>query len=144
MLEPDSNPPAWLRWFVNNAIRGIVDRQIVAPIGCHFFHDLATDTWEISLFVSRTEVAGGSADGRVVPAGLQIDIATVCAAFDSPPITYWQAEKLSDDDELGNHLSFEGFARGVSVWLRIMQHAPAWTSPGRMLHAASGRMEDVW
>ena len=141
---PQSNPPAWLRWFVNDAIRGIVDRQVVAPVGCHYFHDLDADVWEISLFVSRTEVCGGPADGRTVPTGLQIDIAAVCVAFDSPPVTYWQAERIADNDDLGNHLSFEGVARGVFVWLRIMQHPPDWTAPGRLLFAGSGRLEDVW
>jgi hypothetical protein len=138
------DPPAWLRWFVNDAVRGIVDRHVTAPVGCHYYHDDADDIWEVSLFVARTEVCGGPADGRVVPAGLQIDIASVCSAFDSPPATYWQAEAISEDDELGNHLSFEGLARGHSVWLRIMQHPPQWTGPGRLLHSGSGRMEDLW
>lgn len=147
MMRPSqqqSIPPAWLRWFVNDAVRGIVDRQVTAPVGCHFYHDGDSDVWEISLFVSRTEVCGGSADGKQVPSGLQIDIPAVCNAFDSPPATYWQSEKIADDDELGNHLSFEGIARGFSVWLRMMQHPPEWTGPGRLIHAESGEIEDVW
>ncbi len=144
LSQQQSIPPAWLRWFVNDAVRGIVDRQVTAPVGCHFYHDGESDVWEISLFVSRTEVCGGSADGKQVPSGLQIDIPAVCAAFDSPPATYWQSEKIADDDELGNHLSFEGIARGFSVWLRMMQHPPEWTCPGRLIHAESGEIEDVW
>ena len=95
-LSPkDLSPPAWLRWFVNDTVRGSVDRQ-------------------------------------------------VCAAFDSAPAVYWQAEKLSHDDDLGNHLSFEGTARGFNVWLRILQNPPDWAGPGRRVHASSGNVEDVW
>jgi hypothetical protein len=143
-IPHSTNPPSWLRWFVNDAVRGVVDRHVTAPIGCHFFHDTELDSWEVSLFVSRTEVCGGPADGRQVPSGLQIDILAVCAAFDSPPAIYWQAEKIAHDDELGNHLSFEGVARGSNVWLRILQNAPEWAGPGRLVHAKTGSIEDVW
>ena len=138
------SPPAWLRWFVSDAIRGIVERQLTAPIGCHFFHDQESDIWEISLFVSRTEVCGGRADGKQVPSGLQVDIRAVCSAFDFPPAAHWQAEKISHEDELGSHLSFEGNARGYCVWLRILQNSPDWTSPGRLINAQTGSIEDVW
>jgi hypothetical protein len=117
---------------------------VTAPVGCHFFHEHASDTWEVSLFVSRTEVLGGPADGKRVPAGLQINIMTVCEAFDSPPAIYWQAEKIAHDDELGNHLSFEGIARGQSIWLRILQEPPEWSGAGRVVHAADGRVELLW
>ena len=142
--ESRTGPPAWLRWFVNDVVRGFVDRHTAAPVGCHFFYDRDADVWEVSLFLSRTEVYGGAIDGKDVPGGLQIDISQVSAAFDFPPAVLWQAEKFSSDDELGNHLSFEGIARGLPVWLRILQSAPAWTGAGRLVHATSGRIEDVW
>lgn len=142
--DPNTEPPAWLRWFVNDAVRGIMDRHVAAPVGCHFFHDRDSDVWEVSLFLSRTEVYGGAADGKQVPGGLQIDVAAVTAAFDSAPAIYWQAERFSSEDELGNHLSFEGFARGFQVWLRILQSPPEWAGPGRLVHAESGRIENIW
>ena len=142
----DSNtvPPAWLRWFVNDAVRGIMDRHAAAPVGCHFFHDQDADVWEVSLFQSRTEVYGGAADGKYIPGGLQIDVSAVSAAFDLAPAVYWQSESISSDDQLGNHLSFDGVARGVQVWLRILQSAPEWAGPGRLVHAERGTVEDIW
>jgi hypothetical protein len=137
-------PPAWLRWFVNDAVRGIVDRHEAAPVGCHYFHDRDADVWEVSLFLSRTEVYGGAADGKSVPSGLQVDVARVSTAFDGQPLIHWQSEKFSSDDQLGNHLSFEGVARGVQVWLRILQTAPDWAGPGRLLYAENGRIQDIW
>ena len=140
----NSVPPAWLRWFVNDAIRGIVDRQVAAPVGCHYFRDTVEQVWEISLFLSSTEVHGGALDGTHVPGGLQIDVMQVAEAFDHAPAVHWQSEKFASDDELGNHLSFEGVARGVKVWLRILQSAPEWAGPGRLVFAESGKVEDIW
>lgn len=139
-----AEPPPWLRWFVSDVVRGIVDFHVTAPIGCHFYHDPQADHWEVSLFVSRTEVSGGPADGKLVPTGLQVDVVAVSSAFDSPPCVYWQADRISQDDELGNHLSFEGIARGFGIWLRILQSPPEWVTPGRILHSANGKFEDVW
>lgn len=140
----NSNPPAWLSRFVNDAIRGLIDCQAAAPVGCHYFRDTVEQVWEISLFLSTTEVYGGALDGKCVPAGLQIDVMQIAAAFDAPPAVHWQSEKFASDDELGNHLSFEGVARGVKVWLRILQSAPEWAGPGRLVFAESGKVEDIW
>ena len=140
----NSVPPAWLRWFVNDAIRGIVDRHVAAPVGCHYFRDTVEQVWEISLFLSSTEVYGGALDGKHVPGGLQIDVMQVAEAFDHAPVVNWQSEKFASDDELGNHLSFEGVARGIKVWLRILQSAPVWAGPGRLVFAENGKVEDIW
>jgi hypothetical protein len=142
--QPLPPVPSWLRWFVNDTIRGVIDRYSSAPIGCHYFYDADLDVWEISLFISRTEVSGGACDGKPVDSGLQIDIQAICSAFDSAPSAHWQAEKIDDDDELGNHLSFEGIARGFRVWLRILQKSPDWIGPGRLVHAKCGSIEDIW
>jgi hypothetical protein len=139
-----STPPPWLRWFVNDVTRGIIDRHILAPLGCHTFHDDQTNTWEVTLFASRTEVVGGPRDGSQIPDGLQFDVTAAIAAFDSPPQVHWQVGLVADDDELGTHLSFEGLARGHNVWLRIKEESPEWAGAGRLLHAADGTMEDLW
>ncbi|MBL8816832.1 MAG: hypothetical protein JNL58_12430 [Planctomyces sp.] len=137
-------PPSWLRWFINDASRGFVDHESLAPIGCHFYFDDALDVWEVSLFVSNTELVGGPADGRRIPTGTQVDINLVKAAFDSEPTSYWQAEAIAEDDDLGNHLSFEGIARGHQVWLRILAKPPVWAGPGRVMHTTHGVIEDLW
>lgn len=137
-------PPSWLRWFVNDASRGIIDLLSAAPVGCHFFHDQELDIWEVTLFVSKTEVVGGPMDGNTIPSGLQVDICQVHKAFDSEPATFWQSEAVQQDDQLGNHLSFEGVARGHRVWLRIVHHPPEGIGPGRLMHAGQGVIEDLW
>jgi hypothetical protein len=142
--ENNSLPPSWLRWFVNDASRGILDHGSTAPVGCHFFHDTELDLWEVTLFVSRTEVVGGPQDGSVISNGVQVDIGVVLQSFDSLPECYWQSEAIHSDDQLGNHLSLEGVARGQRVWLRIVHEAPAWTGPGRLMHARQGIIEDLW
>ncbi len=137
-------PAAWLRWFVADVSRGILDQQTIAPIGCHIFCDVDTETWEVSLFVSRTEVVGGPMDGKEISSGMMLDLNAVIAAFDEMPSVHWQSESCSDDDQLGNHISFEGVARGHRVWLRLLHEAPEGIAPGRLLHAAKGVVEDLW
>lgn len=141
---PPSNPPSWLRWFVNDVVRGIMHREDSAPVGCHFYYDEENTTWEVTLFVSRSEVLGGAWDGKVVPAGLEVDIVKVSAAFDRPPAIFWQAERVLPEDELGPHLSFEGHSHNNQVWLRVLQTAPSWAGVGRLLHAATGEFENIW
>lgn len=141
---PPSNPPAWLRWFVNDAIRGVMHRSDSAPIGCHFYFDSENTVWEVTLFVSRSEVLGGAWDGEPVPTGLEVDILKVSAAFDRQPAVFWQAERVLAEDELGSHLSFEGISRGNQVWLRVLQTPPSWAGVGRLLHASTGEFENLW
>lgn len=69
-------------------------------------------------------------------------MAQVSAAFDETPLIHWQSEKFSPEDDLGNHLSFEGVARGVHVWLRILDPLNGRTV--RLVHAESGKVEDIW
>lgn len=142
--QKQSSPPAWLRWFVTDVSRGLVNRQGLAPVGCHIFHDSEADIWEVSVFVSRTEVVGGPQDGNVISTGLQLDVMTVCEAFDVAPEVHWQSQAVCEEDQLGNHMSFEGQARGHRVWLRVLHEAPEDIGPGRLLHAPQGVVEDLW
>lgn len=139
-----TTPPPWLRWFVSDASKGIVDRLSLAPLGCHYFLDVEHDAWEVTLFVSRTEIVGGPKDGRAISSGLNVDLKAVGEAFDTQPLSWWQSEPVSQDDDLGSHVSFEGTARGHRVWLRILHNAPEGFGPGRLMHAQHGTVEDIW
>lgn len=137
-------PPAWLRRLSNDAARGIVADEFHAPIGCHFYQNSQNNEWEVSIFVSATEVVGGPMDGRQLPLQVQLDIVHVMNLFDETPTIYWQSEALADDDELAQHISFEGMAHGYRIWLRILKEPPSGTGPGRLLHTQSGEMETLW
>ena len=137
-------PPPWMRWFITDVTHGIVDQSAIAPLGCHFYFDAESATWEVTLFVSRTEIVGGPRDGHHISAGLSVDLGKVAEAFDKPPVSWWQSEPVSGDDDLGSHVSFEGVARGFRVWLRILHNCPTGVGPGRLMHAAQGVVEDLW
>lgn len=98
----------------------------------------------MTLFVGRSEVWGGAHDGKTVPAGLEVDVTRVMAAFDMAPGVLWQVERAPPHDWLGPHLSIEGETRGQDVWLRILQTSPDWAGVGRVLHASTGEFEDLW
>ena len=139
-----ASPPSWLRWFGNDVTRAIVDNDSHAPVGCHYYCNLEQDEWEIAIFVSATEVVGGPRDGTTLPFPIQLDVSDVTDAFDEPPRIHWQATGFSGDEDLGPYVSFEGIARGKKVWLRILAEAPLQAGPGRLLHAATGQLEDLW
>ena len=137
-------PPAWLRWLSNDAARGIVADDSHAPIGCHFYQNPENQEWEVSIFVSATEVVGGPMDGKRLPLQLQLNIVHVMNLFDETPTVFWQSDPIAEDDELAQHISFEGKARGHRLWLRILKESPEGTGPGRLMHAQSGEMENLW
>lgn len=83
-------------------------------------------------------------DGDLIPSGLRVEINRVKAAFDREPQIYWQSEKVADDDQLANHLSYEGLACGNKVWLRILHVAPQWAGPGRLFYPGEGLVENLW
>ena len=139
-----NHPPKWLRQLSDDAARGIVEDEFHAPIGCHFFQNIVNDEWEISIFVSATEVVGGPLDGRKLRLQVQLDIIHVMNLFDETPKVYWQSDAVADDDDLAQHISFEGIARGHRIWLRILKEPPRGAGPGRLLHTQSGEMETLW
>ena len=59
-----SAPTEWLETLTNRVIEHVYPVDVLAPIGCHSFHNPAEGRWEISLFVSKTEVVGGMHDGK--------------------------------------------------------------------------------
>ncbi|MEZ6126578.1 MAG: hypothetical protein R3C49_25935 [Planctomycetaceae bacterium] len=143
-LNAGARPPAWLRWLSNDAARAIVADEAHAPIGCHFFRNPENGEWEVSIFVSSTEVVGGPMDGRRLPLQLRLNIVHVMNLFDCTPAVFWQSDPIADDDELAQHISFEGTARGHRLWLRFLKESPEGTGPGRLLHSQNGRMENLW
>lgn len=136
--------PDWLLSFVNDVVQVFVDASVEAPIGCHVYHDESMNCWEVTLFISRTELLSGPHDGLKFPTWFQLNVFSVGTAFDTLPVIHWQSEKIAADDELGNHLSFEGIVSGYNMWLRILADAPAWTQAGRLVHADTGVIQDKW
>lgn len=143
-FETTSTPPAWLRWFANDAARSILETVSHAPIGCHYYYAEECDEWEVALFVSATEVVGGPRDGTIIPCRMQLDVTHLVGLFDIQPKIYWQTGVHQDEEETAQHLSVEGSVRGHQVWLRVLAQAPSQAGPGRLLHALTGELEDLW
>jgi hypothetical protein len=83
-------------------------------------------------------------DGKEVNPPVQLDISFVIDLFDGIPTVHWQSDPVASDDELAQHISFLGDIGGRCVWLRILRGAPEGTGPGRLVHAGSGRIENLW
>jgi hypothetical protein len=143
-MKHDCMPPCapqWLHLFVDQVLEGLLEATL---IGCHYFQNVPANEWEVSLFELPEEIYGGAADGMQVSSRLRVDLAAITSAFDSLSNIWWQAERISEDDELGNHLSFEGTAGGFRIWLRILRNVPPELSAGRSGHARDEFTEDSW
>lgn len=141
-LTTMASPPDWLREFADAIAEQIRAVDLLAPIGCHLFH--AVDVWEVTLFVSSTEVIGGQHDGRERASRFFLDLQGVASVFDTVESFAWQAQDLGDDDDVGPHISVEGSYQGEAIWLRIPATAPPAFQPGRQANAYHHRWEETW
>lgn len=139
-----TNIPDWLQRFTDSVVGCLSSGLSLAPVGCHCAFDPDASTWEVTLFVSRTEISGGQQDGMLLPSLLTVDINAVGQLFDQPPEVHLQAIAFLEKAEPGTYLSFVGFSSGHRIWLRIPQQAPAWSGTGRILDASTGEMRDLW
>lgn len=118
--------------------------DIIAPIGCHCYHNQAIDQWEITLFASSTETVGGQYDGRRTKSRFVLNLEKILDHFETVKKFHWQAHALGPQDDLGPHLTIEGIVEGHSVWLRVLASPPEQFEAGRMFEAYSLRLTDHW
>ncbi|MCA9052799.1 MAG: hypothetical protein KDA75_03135 [Planctomycetaceae bacterium] len=135
-------PPEWLQELVNELTAHIEPADRRAPIGCHVCH--ADGIWEVTLFVSRTEVFGGEFDGEVVPGRFVMDVAGLFSVIEQLEHAWWQPLPAGPEDDLGPHLSLEGTHHGVRLWVRITAEQPAAIPSGRVANVIEGVIERRW
>lgn len=135
-------PPLWLATLANEIARRIVPVDPLGPIGCHYaLHDAM---WEVTLFVSTTEVVGGKHDGQAFASAFQLDLAGIELHFDSVSSVGWQPIELNDDDDLGPHVAVIGTREGHAVWLRVTAVPPRGFDSGRVMNLLDTTVRDVW
>jgi len=141
---PDTAIPGWLQNFASDAASHFFAGLSIAPIGCHCAIDQDSSTWEVTLFISRTEIRGGENDGQQLPSLLTVDINAVCGLFDQSPAVHLQAIEFDDKADPGTFLSFLGSCSGHRVWLRVPSKPPVLAGTGRVQDAATGDVCDIW
>ena len=139
-----TSTPQWLTELANEALASVLAIDLLAPVGCHHYHNKAIDEWEVSLFASTTEIVGGQRDGERCSSKFLLDLKSLVQIFDSVQNLHWQALSLDSDDELGPHISLEGIYRGHKVWLRVLSTAPERFQSGRRASVYSLRLEEIW
>ena len=137
-----SQPPTCLRRLADAVLKGFIPFESMPPLGCHTFR--AEDLWEMTLFVSSTELLGGARDGSRMPAVFAVDVMKVAAVFEDVEEISWQPHRIDDLDEIGAHLAIVGTYEGCRVWLRILAVAPEQFDPGRFADLNEMRFVDVW
>ena len=142
----EPQPQKWLGELAALATRAFHSQSQLAPVGCHFHkNDEVTPTqWEVTLFVSSTEVYGGALDGQCAFSRFMVDLKDLMAVFDVVESCYWQAQTMTDDDQLGPHVGIEGLYQGHSVWLRITAQPPDQFEPGRVFDQVTNELQNRW
>jgi hypothetical protein len=136
-------PPDWLRDLVEELTACLEPVDPRAPLGCHLCHT-DEEVWEITLFVSRTEVLGGEYDGEQVPGRFVLDVTALVRVVDDVENCWWQPLPASADDDLGPHLSIVGRHAGHEVWVRITAEQPESIESGRVANVLTGVIERRW
>ena len=124
--------PEWLRSFAE----AVCDRVLPAlpggpepEIACHC--TFAEGVWELTLFLDRTEVVGGAADGAARTTPYFLDLHGLDGAFDAVERFAWQPVRLGEADDLGPHVAVEGAVGDHTVWLRFLSDVPRQFGGGR-------------
>lgn len=136
------SPPEWLSELADAAALLMMPVDVMAPVGCHFC--LAEGTWEISLFVSNTQIVGGKKDGVLRGSRFHVDVQALTGLFTEVHDLSWQAQRLASDDELGPHISLAGTYAGNPISLRILAHPPKRFEPGRRAIVYEHSWEEIW
>ncbi len=138
------SPPHWLTELADKVATQLEGVDQLSPIGCHYYYDTDQEKWEVSLFAAKTETVGGQFDGVVTSSNFTIDLQNIPPIFSKVQSFRWQALPYGVRDELGPHLSIEGYYEGHLVWLRILANAPKRFGRGRLAKVYELRLEDVW
>lgn len=138
------SPPEWLAEFSTCISASLKAVDLLAPIGCHYFYSTEDELWEVTVFVSSTEVVGGEYDGRKVTSRFFVDVGMAIAVFEEGASVSWQALPMDDeDDEIGPHISIDGVYQAHHIWLRIPSRPPEQFESGRKASPWAG-LHDVW
>lgn len=137
-----SDQPEWLRQFADNVCACLIPIEAMPPIGCHVAR--VGDCWEITLFISPTEIVGGQYDGERIPSLFVLDSLEVQHLFDVVDSASWQPHPVNELDELGAHFSVTGYVQGNLVWLRILGEVPQRFESGRFANLLEQRFMETW
>ncbi len=136
------SPAPWIEALTSEVAHAISGVDMMAPLGCHTFRD--GSIWEITLFVAATEIVGGVADGRLTYSRFVVDVPLLLQAFSQVISCSWYAGADSNSEQLGSHLSLEGYYGEHHVWLRVPDRAPSVFEPGRVVRVHDQTIEELW
>jgi len=118
-----SYPPSWLEEFVQKISYSLFPHSYPAPLGCHYH--LEGETWEIALFPSMRETADDEIGAkRIVPSAFSFDVQQASAHFDDLQHLDWVASPVTEENEVGPHLLFEGTVDNETVLIRVCAEVP--------------------
>ncbi len=132
----------WIKQFSERIAAHVRPADPRTPIGCHYCQ--VDDIWELTLFVSRTEIFGGEFDGRSVPGLFLLDLMGLLLEFDEVTACGWQPFPMDDQDDVGAHVSMEGRYGEHRLWVRIPAVQPQAIAAGCVANVLGEEIELRW
>lgn len=123
--------PKWIESIVDHIANCMEAHSPMGPLGFEFNQD--AEQWEVIVYPTSVELAGGPDDGAIVNPGFALDINQLNQAFDEIIDIQWVAHGLVHGDAFGPHVSLEGIYQGNAVYIQIHSYAPDDEPPGMIL-----------
>ena len=136
------NLSPWLQEFAEAVAAEMILLNHDCPIGCHICE--VDGSWEVSLFASRTEIVGGSRDGKFQQPVYTLDVLRILPLFDAVDAVQWQNQPVNRRDELGAHLEINGRIEEHPVSLRILAKAPSRFGAGQQMRVHENAVVQTW
>lgn len=123
-----SEAPAWMESLVDVVLECIEVQTLMGPLGFRYGED--SGLWEILVYPTPVELAGGDVDGLIVSPGFSLDLEPLLAAFEQIADMRWTVYRYGHHNLDGPEISIEGVYEGNEVFLRILAEAPEDEEPG--------------
>lgn len=135
--------PQWITALIDTVAELFEPYTDVGRVG--FECSLASDRWEISMYLGKTEFVGGRSDGETKTVDFQFDLLKLLEQFSQVDALMWNALSGHRPDAEPDECSFlalEGRHGEHALCLRVFCRPPEQAGPGLRRHA-DGSWETV-
>lgn len=132
-----AEPPAWLRALVEDVVlEAVTPLGFVGPLGYRWLPPGEPanqyDGWQVCVFPTPNEAAGGPHDGCKYVDGIEVDLTAVLGALAAVEKVVWHASVRYNGELDGPEVSIRGQFANRRVWLRLF-HVPPSDEPAAYL-----------
>lgn len=126
--EHISEKPSWIDALVENVLDAMFPLGFIGPLGYRWWEpenpNNGFDGWQIVVFPTPNEAAGGKHDGCKYVSGFHLNISQILASFNVVKAVVWNSPAQYNGDLDGPEFYIQGQFAGKDVWLRVFNLPP--------------------